>query len=75
MNVRRSFLWACSAALTVFLIVLLIKISKLDLRVTVQQLKSVSWVSFSRVGFVDRAARLSFQPEMAPGRRQPAPLL
>ena len=49
MNVRRSFLWATSAALTVFLIVLLIKISKLDLRVTVQQLKSVSWVSFSEL--------------------------
>jgi uncharacterized membrane protein YbhN (UPF0104 family) len=49
MNVRRSFLWACSAALTVFLIVLLIKISKLDVRVTVQQLKSVSWVSFSEL--------------------------
>jgi uncharacterized membrane protein YbhN (UPF0104 family) len=46
MTLRRSFLWAGSGALTVFLIVLLIKISKLDLRVTVQQLRSVSWVSF-----------------------------
>jgi uncharacterized membrane protein YbhN (UPF0104 family) len=49
MNVRRSFLWTASAALTVFLVFLLIKISKLDLRVTVQQLKSVSWVSFSEL--------------------------
>ena len=49
MNLRRSFLWASSAALTVFLIVLLIKISKLDLRVTVQQLRSVSWVSFTKL--------------------------
>ena len=49
MTLRRSFLWAASAALTVFLIVLLIKISKLDLRVTVQQLRSVSWFSFTRL--------------------------
>jgi Lysylphosphatidylglycerol synthase TM region len=49
MTLRRSFLWAASAALTVFLIVLLIKISKLDLRVTVQQLRSVSWFSFTKL--------------------------
>jgi uncharacterized membrane protein YbhN (UPF0104 family) len=46
MNVRRWSGWAISAALTIVLIVVLIKISKLDLRVTVQQLKSVSWISF-----------------------------
>jgi hypothetical protein len=34
---------------TVLLIVLLIKISKLDLRVTVQQLRSVSWLSFAKL--------------------------
>ena len=49
MTLRRSFFWTASAALTVFLIVLLIKISKLDLHVTVQQLKSVSWISFSKL--------------------------
>jgi hypothetical protein len=49
MNLRRPFLWAASAALTVFLIVLLIKIGKLDLHVTVQQLRSVSWISFTRL--------------------------
>jgi uncharacterized membrane protein YbhN (UPF0104 family) len=49
MTLRRSFLWAASAALTVFLIVLLIKISKLDLRVTLQQLRSVSWLSFTKL--------------------------
>ncbi len=49
MNLRRSFVWAASVALTVFLIVLLIKISKLNLHVTVQQLRSVSWVSFTKL--------------------------
>ncbi len=49
MKLRRSFLWAASAILTVFLIVLLIKISKLDLHVTVQQLRSVSWASFGKL--------------------------
>src|ERR1700733_3607901 len=49
MNLRRSFLWAASAALTVFLIVLLIKISRLDLSVTVQQLRNVSWLSFTKI--------------------------
>src|SRR3984885_14530724 len=49
MNLRRSFLWAASAALTVFLIVLLIKISRLDLSVTVQQLRNVSWLSFTKL--------------------------
>lgn len=49
MTLRRSFLWFLSAALTIFLIALLIKISKLDLRVTVQQLRSVSWVSFTKL--------------------------
>jgi uncharacterized membrane protein YbhN (UPF0104 family) len=49
MKLRRSFLWATSAALTVFLIVLLIKISKLNLHVTVQQLRIVSWISFTKL--------------------------
>ena len=49
MSVRRSWVWAASAALTVFLIVLLIKISKLDLHVTLQQLRSVSWISFTKL--------------------------
>jgi uncharacterized membrane protein YbhN (UPF0104 family) len=47
MNVRRSFLWSASAALTIFLVVLFLKVSKLDFRVTIQQLRSVSWVSFA----------------------------
>jgi uncharacterized membrane protein YbhN (UPF0104 family) len=47
MKLRRSFLWTGSAALTIFLVVLFFKVSKLDLRVTVQQLRSVSWVSFA----------------------------
>jgi uncharacterized membrane protein YbhN (UPF0104 family) len=49
MTLRRSFVWAGSAVLTVLLIVVLIKISKLDLRVTVEQLRSVSWVSFTKL--------------------------
>jgi uncharacterized membrane protein YbhN (UPF0104 family) len=49
MNLRRSFLWTASAALTVFLLVLLIKVSKLNLHVTVQQLRSVSWFSFAKL--------------------------
>ena len=49
MKLRRSLLWAGSAAITVLLFVLLIKISKLDLRVTVQQLRSVSWLSFAKL--------------------------
>lgn len=52
MTLRRSFLWAASAALTVLLIVVLIKISKLDLHVTLQQLRSVSWVSFGKLAFL-----------------------
>jgi uncharacterized membrane protein YbhN (UPF0104 family) len=49
MNSRRWFWWTLSGVLTVCFIVLLVKVSKLDLRVTVQQLKSVSWVSFSEL--------------------------
>ncbi len=49
MTLRRSLLWAGSAALTVVLIVVLVKISKLDFRVTLQQLRSVGWVSFTRL--------------------------
>ena len=49
MNLRRSLLGIVSIALTVFLIVLLIRISKIDLRVTVQQLRSVSWLSFTKL--------------------------
>jgi uncharacterized membrane protein YbhN (UPF0104 family) len=49
MNLRRSFLWAGSAVLTIFLIVLLMKISKVSIDVTVQQLRSVSWVSFTKL--------------------------
>jgi uncharacterized membrane protein YbhN (UPF0104 family) len=49
MTLRRSALWAGSGVMTVLLIVVLIKVSKLDLRVTVQQLRSVSWLSFSKL--------------------------
>jgi uncharacterized membrane protein YbhN (UPF0104 family) len=49
MTLRRSVVWTGSVALTVILILILIKISKLDFRVTVQQLRSVSWVAFTRL--------------------------
>ncbi len=49
MTVRRWLLWAGSAALTVVLIVVLVRISKLDVRATLQQLRSVSWVAFTRL--------------------------
>ena len=49
MTLRRSVLWAGSAALTVILILILIRISKLDFHVTLQQLRSVSWVAFTRL--------------------------
>ena len=52
-NLRRSFFWVASAGLTVFLVVLLIKISKLDLHVTAQQLKSVSWFSFAKLALLN----------------------
>ena len=46
MNVRRCFLWGLSAGLTVVLILLLIRVSKLDFRVTLLQLRGVSGFSF-----------------------------
>ena len=49
MTLRRPLLWAASAALTILLIVVLVKISKLDLRVTAQQLRSVGWISFAKL--------------------------
>jgi uncharacterized membrane protein YbhN (UPF0104 family) len=49
MNARRSWMWLGSAALTVLLVYVLIKVSKLDFRVTLQQLQSVSWVAFTKL--------------------------
>jgi uncharacterized membrane protein YbhN (UPF0104 family) len=47
MTLRRWLLWGGSTLLTVLLIALLVKISKLDLRTTLQQLRNVSWISFT----------------------------
>src|ERR1700733_7379758 len=49
MKLRRPLLWVGSAVLTVVLVVVLFKVSKLDLRVTVQQLKSVSLAAFGKL--------------------------
>jgi uncharacterized membrane protein YbhN (UPF0104 family) len=52
MNLRRSWMWLGSAALTVLLVYVLIKVSKLDFRVTLQQLERVSWLAFTRLVFL-----------------------
>jgi uncharacterized membrane protein YbhN (UPF0104 family) len=49
MKLRRPLVWAGSAVLTVVLVVVLFKVSKLDLRVTLQQLGSVSFSAFSKL--------------------------
>jgi uncharacterized membrane protein YbhN (UPF0104 family) len=48
-TLRRSLLGVASAALAVLLIFLLIKVGKIDFRVTLQQLRSVSWISFLKI--------------------------
>lgn len=53
MNLRRSLLGIASIALTIFLVVLLIRISKIDLRVTLQQLRSISWLAFAKLLFLN----------------------
>ena len=47
MKMRRPFLWALSAALTVIFILLLLKVSQLDVRLTMRQLRAVSGVSYA----------------------------
>ena len=49
MTLRRLLLGVASAALSIFLIVLLMKVGKIDFRATLQQLRSVSWISFSSI--------------------------
>jgi len=49
MTMRRSFLMVASVALAIVLIVLLIKIGKVDLRLTLQQLKGVSLIAFAKI--------------------------
>lgn len=49
MTLRRSFLAAASVALAILLIALLIKVGKINLRVTLQQLRSVSLISFAKL--------------------------
>jgi hypothetical protein len=49
MTMRRSFLMIASFALAVALIVLLVKIGRVDLRVTLQQLERVSLISFTKI--------------------------
>jgi uncharacterized membrane protein YbhN (UPF0104 family) len=52
MNLRRSSMWLGSAALAVLLVYVLIKVSKLDFRVTLQQLERVSWVAFTKLALL-----------------------
>lgn len=49
MTLRRSLLVVASVALAIVLIALLIKVGKIDLRVTLQQLRSVSLISFTKL--------------------------
>ena len=49
MTLRRLFLAVASVALAVVLIAVLIKVGKIDLRVTLQQLRSVSLSSFTKL--------------------------
>ena len=53
MTLRRALLAAASVALAILLIVLLIKVGKIDLRVTLQQLKSVSLISFTKLALLN----------------------
>jgi hypothetical protein len=53
MTTRRSFLMTASVALAFALIVLLVKIGKVDLGVTLQQLKSVSFISFAKIALLN----------------------
>jgi uncharacterized membrane protein YbhN (UPF0104 family) len=52
MKSRRPLVWAGSAVLTLVLVVALFRISKLDLRVTLQQLRSVSLAAFSKLALL-----------------------
>jgi len=49
MTRQRSFLLVASFALSVVLIAILIKVGRIDLRVTLQQLESVRWISFVKL--------------------------
>lgn len=53
MTIRRFFLLVASVALAVALLVLLIKVGKVDLRLTLQQLKSVSLIAFAKIALLN----------------------
>ena len=53
MTMRRFFLTVASVALAIVLIVMLIKFGKVDLRLTLQQLRSVSLMAFSKILFLN----------------------
>ncbi|MGA3128764.1 MAG: lysylphosphatidylglycerol synthase transmembrane domain-containing protein [Candidatus Korobacteraceae bacterium] len=52
MTTRRWLLMIASFALAIALIVLLIKVGKVDLRITLQQLRSVSLLSFAKIALL-----------------------
>jgi hypothetical protein len=49
MTPRRLSLWIASAALTILLIIVLVKVGKIDLRVTLQQLRRVTMLSLAEL--------------------------
>jgi uncharacterized membrane-anchored protein len=53
MTMRRLFQMVLSVALALALIVLLVKVGKVDLRVTLQQLKRVSLMSFAKIALLN----------------------
>ncbi len=53
MTLRRSLLAVASIGLAILLIALLIKVGKINLRVTLQQLRSVSLISFAKLALLN----------------------
>ena len=53
MTLRRSLLAVASVALAVVLIALLIKVGRINLRVTLEQLRSVSLISFTKLALLN----------------------
>jgi hypothetical protein len=53
MTLRRSFLVVASAALAIALIALFIKIGRINVRTTLQQLQSVTWISFAKIAMLN----------------------
>ena len=49
MSIKRALQLVASLGLSVVLMALLIKVAKIDVRVTLRQLRAVSWVAFTKL--------------------------